>query len=163
MITSGLEWKRLGGYVGVVLMLAHAALSAYWASGGTALLRLLSDQIVEMADERSAWVVGMLWGIALLKALVAATGVGLLRNWFSHSIKPFALALTWVTAIVLVMYGGLQIAGGLAMVAGISGDPSSSDRAFLAYLLLWAPLWLAIGLGFSALSWNESFRASDNA
>ena len=153
------DWKRLGGFAGVKLLLLHAGLSAYWAAGGTALLGLLSDGINEMAAERATSTIAMIWSVAVLKVAVALIGLGVLRGWFTSAVAPLALAVTRVVALGLVLYAGMQLAGGLLVVAGLIESGAETGTAFRAYLLLWGPLWLAIGVGFSLLSWAETERA----
>jgi hypothetical protein len=147
-------WKRIGAYTGVVLMGLHALLSTYWALGGTWLLGLLSNEINDLAVERPTWFVVMIWSVVSGKLIVCLIGIGLLQSWFDGRARVGALVVSWGAALVLLLYGTVQMATGVAVLAGVVSGPDP-DTAMIAYLLLWAPLWIAIGVGYLLLSLNS--------
>jgi hypothetical protein len=69
--------------------------------------------------------------------------------------------LAWVAAAVLVLYGGLLTAVGLAVEAGIvSTAPDADERALAWHAWLWDPWFLAWGLALTAtLWWTRPARA----
>lgn len=62
----------------------------------------------------------------------------------------------WVTAAVLVLYGGLLTAVGLAVEAGIVPAATDADERALAWhAWLWDPWFLAWGLAPATLRWTR--------
>jgi len=74
--------------IAAILGLASAALSAYWALGGTALLDTIGGEIERWGRERSAGVIVTLCVIVVLKVMAAiaplvfvGVGAGQLPAW----------------------------------------------------------------------------------
>ena len=132
-------------YAAAALILAHAGLSAYWAAGGRAGLGLMSEGIQAQANSPTLWFILMIWAVAGLKLLVGVVALGLARGWNLILPRWMLLTVLWGTGAVLFIYGGIQFITGVAVVSGVVAGPESPSTAFWAYLLLWAPLWLAIG------------------
>lgn len=141
------------GYLAAGLILAHAALSAYWAAGGTAGLNLLSEGIQEEAEARRTWFAAMVWGVAILKLAVGLVALGMVREWRLPVPRWMLLLVVWGTGVVLTAYGLIQLLGGVSVVLGIVDGPDDRSTAFWAYLLLWAPLWTAIGALYLLTGW----------
>lgn len=132
------------GALGVGLL--NAAVSAYWALGGTAGLDTLGGQLEELARARAPSTLAALWVVVVVKVAGAALGVLLLRAesplW--HRLLRIG---TWTAAVVLVLYGGLLVAGQILVVAGvIPASPDADWTAIYGHLLLWDPWFLLWGL-----------------
>ena len=90
---------------------ASAAMSAYWALGGTALLDTVGGEIERWGRERSASVVVTLWLITVAKLVGAVAplvlvGVGARRLPAWTRAQPMRV-LGWIVAIGLTVYGGV--------------------------------------------------------
>jgi hypothetical protein len=146
------------GYVAVLLLLAHALLSVYWAAGGTRRLNLLAEGIQSQAERRDAWFIAMVWGVAILKVALALIVLGLTRNWRFPLPRWVPLAAAWGAGLVLMFYALMQI---VSLVAGglILRTDEPLPTGFWAYLLLWAPLWLAIGITVTLTAWRSTARS----
>ena len=130
---------------------ASAAVSAYWALGGTALLDTIGGEIERWGRERSADVVATLWVITLAKLVGAVAplvlvgvGAGRLPAWTrARTLRT----LGWIVAIGLAVYGGVLTVAGLLVDAGVldpAGDADEHAIAWHAYFwdpwfLLWGP------------------------
>ena len=140
-----------------MLGIAHAAVSAYWAIGGTWLLDTIGGEIERWGRERQPSVVIALWLIALLKAGVAlaapvlALRPGRLPGWTTGRA---ARALSWIAAVVLTGYGGVLTAVGLLVQSGaVEAAPQSDRRALAWHAYLWDPWFFAWGAAFLVCLW----------
>ncbi|HEX6418866.1 MAG TPA: DUF3995 domain-containing protein [Acidimicrobiales bacterium] len=140
------------------LGLANAAVSAYWLAGGTALLDTVGGDIEEWGRRRSAPVLVALAAVVAVKAVVAVSaplyagmGGGPARRLVALAAEPWARALGWVAATVLVAYGGVLTLAGLAVQAGVVAPAADADERALAWhAYLWDPWFLAWGVALAA-------------
>jgi Protein of unknown function (DUF3995) len=154
--------------VALVLGTGHAAVSAYWLAGGTALLDTIGGSIEQWARDRSgttvaalAAVVAVKFGAAALGPLVAAAAHPSAPRWLARPARwRVVRPLAWLAAAVLVLYGGLLTVVGLAVEAGIvSAAPDADERALAWHAWLWDPWFLAWGLALTAtLRWSRPTR-----
>jgi len=115
---------------------ASAAVSAYWALGGTVLLDTVGGEIERWGRERSADVVATLWVITLAKLVGAVAplvlvgvGAGRLPAWTRA--QPMR-ALGWFVAIGLTVYGGVLTVAGLLVEAGVFDTAGDADEHAIA-------------------------------
>lgn len=140
------------------LGLASAAVSAYWASGGTALLDTFGGQIESVGRRHGPWVVIGLAAIALIKTVVALAApvfAGAGQGWLPRSATgQSSRAMGWAAASVLTAYGGYLTIGGLLVKGGaivIAGNGAS--KAFTWHVYLWDPWFLIWGLSLGLCLW----------
>lgn len=140
-----------------MLGLGHAAVSAYWASGGTWLLDTIGGELESWGRERRPSVVIALWLIAVLKAGVAVAapvlvlGPGRSPDWTTGRA---ARALSWIAAVVLTGYGGVLTAAGLLVQGGAVEAAADADQRALAWhAYLWDPWFFGWGLAFLTCLW----------
>ena len=154
---------RVAAWSACGLGLGSAAVSAYWALGGTALLDTIGGQLEEWGRDRSAVVVALLAAVAVVKAGVAvaavvATGVVRAPRWAAGRVPR---ALSWAAALVLIAYGGVLTAAGLLVEVGVIEPGRDADRHALAWhTWLWDPWFLLWGVAFAmALVGSRRSRA----
>lgn len=147
-----------------VLGAGHAAVTVYWAAGGTALLDTIGGSIERWARDRTPGLVTALCLLALLKLGVALAAPVLattrLPSWTRGGLPR---ALSWVAAIVLTLYGGVLTAAGLLVQTGVlSTDQDTDTRALAWHTYLWDPWFLLWGLLLAATlgSTRGTFQAS---
>jgi hypothetical protein len=140
------------GYVAAVLLLGHALVSYYWAAGGTAGLGLLVEGMQELAAERNTPFVLLVWAVALLKTGLAVVTLGLVRGWSFPVPRWMPMLAVWSAGIGLSLYAVFQIAA-LSIGGLIQHGGEDLPVGFWPYLLLWAPLWLAIGVTLILTAW----------
>jgi hypothetical protein len=136
------------------LGLGHAAVSAYWLVGGTALLDTVGGRLEEWARQRSpaalavfAVTVAVKVAVALSAPLFAGVGRSILpARWFALAGRRPARVLGWVAAVVLIAYGGvLTMAGQLAQHGAF--DTEGTDPTALAWhAYVWDPWFLVWGV-----------------
>jgi Protein of unknown function (DUF3995) len=146
---------------------ANAAVSAYWALGGTALIDTVGGEIERWGRDRSADVIATLWVITFAKLVAAVAplvlvgvGAGRLPAWTrSRTMR----ALGWIVAIGLTVYGGVLTVAGLLVEAGVfdtAGDADEHAIAWHAYF--WDPWFLLWGVAFTVSMWRSRRPGADD-
>ena len=144
--------------VACLLGLGHAAVSAYWALGGTALLDTIGGSIERWGRERKPALVAGLWLIVAVKVIVglaapvlAGVGARLLPSWTRGRVPRM---LGWIAATVLILYGGLLTIAELLVETDVLQAAPDTDRTALAWhAFLWDPWFLLWGVAFGASLW----------
>jgi len=141
-----------------------AAMSFYWAAGGTVGSNTIGDIIRTPALARDPAFVAILWATGALKAIAALLALALVRPW-GRVIPRWALRTAgWGTGLLLVLYGGANLAVRGLMAVGIIRTPASMhSTAARWHLLLWDPWWTLGGLLFAAATWCYGQRWSGRA
>ena len=142
------------------LGLASAAVSAYWALGGTALLDTVGGALERLGRERPPGVVVALWVIVVLKVLGAVAplvfvgvGAGQLPAWTKG--RQMRL-LGWLAAIGLTLYGGVLTVVGLLVQAGVIEAADDADEHALAWhAFVWDPWFALWGVAFIVAMWRS--------
>ena len=145
---------------------ASAAMSAYWAFGGTALLDTIGGEIERWGRERSADVVTTLWAITLAKLVAAVAplvlvgvGAGRLPAWTRG--RPMR-ALGWIVAIGLTVYGGVLTGAGLLVEAGAIDAANDADEHAIAWhAYFWDPWFVLWGIAFTVAMWRSRPQATE--
>jgi Protein of unknown function (DUF3995) len=144
---------------------ASAAMSAYWALGGTALLDTVGGEIERWGRERSAGVVATLWLITAAKLVGAVVplvlvGVGSGRLPASTRARPTRV-LGWIVAIGLAAYGGLLTVVGVLVEAGlIDAADDADERAIAWHAFFWDPWFALWGGAFTVAMWRSRAQAA---
>jgi hypothetical protein len=137
------------------LMAASAAISAYWAAGGTALLDTVGGSIARWARQG---------GVAVQLGMALVVLVKLVAAWLPvAAVRPCRRSvrwLAWLEAAILIGYGGTLRAAGVAVQAGLVAAGHDADRKALAWhAYLWDPWFLVAGLlVFAALRAGRAAR-----
>ena len=127
---------------------ASAAMSAYWALGGTALLDTVGGEIESWGRERSASAGATLWLITIAKLAAAVAPLVLVGVWARRlpawtRAQPMRV-LGWVVAIGLTAYGSVLTVVGLLVEADVIDAADDADeRAIAWHAFFWDP-WFAL-------------------
>jgi Protein of unknown function (DUF3995) len=148
-------------YTACAWALAFAAMSFYWAAGGTAGADTLGPAITMLGLTRAPGFVALLWATGALKALAGLLGLALVRPWGGVIPRRLLLTSGWGTGILLALYGGASwIQHGL-MVTGVVRIPTGlGQTAALWHLFFWDPWWTLGGILFMAAAWHSRRTAS---
>jgi hypothetical protein len=149
---------RRAAAVACVLGLGHAAVSAYWALGGTALLDTIGGRLERWGREREPALVAGLWLVVVVKMMVALAapvlagiGSGRLPAWTRGRVPRL---LGWIAATILVLYGAVTTSVGLLVEAGVLDTAADADRTALAWhAFFWDPWFLLWGVAFGLSLW----------
>ena len=128
----------------VVAAFAFAAVSLLWATGSTLGLDTLGGSVERLGRERDPALLAANAVALVLKLLGGVLALALVQPWGRRLPQRPLLALGWLGAAVLVVYGVLQV-GTLVLVAAhvLVPDEPLSDRALRWRLLLWEP-WFGV-------------------
>jgi hypothetical protein len=136
-------------WLAAALGAGSAAVSAYWAVGGTALLDTVGGTFERWGRERPAGAVLALVAIAVLKLVVAVAAPVLARAvpapaWATGRMPR---SLGWIAAVVLTLYGGALTAAGVLVEAGVIDPTNDGDRHALAWhTWFWDPWFFLWGV-----------------
>jgi hypothetical protein len=141
VVRNAAAWGALG--VG----LAYAAVSAYWAVGGTALLGTLGGVFERWGQSRSAAVAVLLWAVVVAKVVAAALPGLVVRGTGPASVRRPVRLLAWASGLILTAYGSVLTVTGLAVQSGLIHAGTGGDHHALRWhAYLWDPWFLLWGL-----------------
>ncbi|WP_166435869.1 DUF3995 domain-containing protein [Cellulomonas shaoxiangyii] len=131
----------------VVVAFAFAGVSLVWALGSTVGLDTLGGTIERRGRAGDPVLLAANAVALVLKVLGGVLALALVQPWGRRFPRRLLLALGWLGATVLVLYGALQVASVALVAAGavVPAEPLS-DRALRWRLLLWEPWFLVWGL-----------------
>ena len=143
------------GYLAASWALLFALLHLFWALGGSWLLA--SSAGATLAEDRPTWfVIGGLWGVAVVLVVGAAIGVALARRLVGGRAGRLASMVSCVGGACLILRGvAVQVvlltdAGGVASNVG--------EQQTRVSLVLWNPWFVLGGLFFAAagtVEWRD--------
>jgi hypothetical protein len=155
----------LPALAGLVVGLAYAAISVYWAVGGRWLLNTVGISLSRPGQAGHLAALLAVWGAAGVKAVAALLpllAIGVWPRTANGGLRRLARVLTWVEAAILVSYGLVLTASGLLVQAGVIKVAAHADRLALKWhAYLWDPWFLIWGI-FVFLALWRSRPASQN-
>jgi hypothetical protein len=139
-------------YGSAIWAFLFAALSFYWALGGTAGAETLGSTFTDPEVVGDPGFVAFLWITAILKALLGLVPLAQVQRWGRLFPRWLVRLGVWSAGILLTLYGIALILQHGLMLAGNSAIPRSigSAEAVRWHLFLWDPIWLVGGLLFLA-------------
>lgn len=137
------EIKLLG--LAALAGLVHAGFSLYWGLGGRWLLATVGQWAVDLARDAPVTAGLVLVLVAALKAAVAV--VPLLATRRQLPFPGVLRAVSWLAALVLALYGGLNSVVAWLVLSGVLRPAGGYDhQAMVGHGFLWDPLFLVWGL-----------------
>lgn|SRR5215216_266005 len=148
------------GYAACVLALLYAAVSFYWAAGGTAGLGTLGGQLEELGRARDQGIIALVLATGVLKVVAGVLALALVRPWGRALPRRVLLAAAWGGALLLTLYGGVLVTVEGLVVGGVITPPGPVDwRALRWHLFLWDPWFLVWGLLLGVAAWYHMHEA----
>jgi hypothetical protein len=142
---SGLRLAQAASVAG----LAYAAISVYWALGGTWLLDTVGGTLGQQGRAGNPGIVLAVWAAAVLKiigAIVPLAAAGVTPGPATTTRRRQMRILAWVEAAILTIYGLALTGAGLLVQSGAIAPPASADHRALAWhAYLWDPWFLLWG------------------
>ncbi|HLZ23124.1 MAG TPA: DUF3995 domain-containing protein [Ktedonobacterales bacterium] len=146
-------------YAACAWALVFAALTFYWAAGGTAGAATIGDTITKPIQERDPGWIALLWAIGALKILGALLPLALVQAWGGRIPRRLLLTVAWGAGILMILYGGANMLEFALMETGILNIPASlGELAVRWHLLLWEPWWIVGGVLYVATAWSARRR-----
>jgi hypothetical protein len=141
-------------YAACVWALLFAAMSLYWAAGGTAGADTIGDAITGPVLARDPAFVAILWATGVVKALGCLLALALVRPWGRVFPRWVLLAAALGGGALTALYGGASLVQHGLMVAGAIDIPAGlGATAARWHFLFWDPWWLLGGILFIAAGW----------
>ena len=130
--------------------LAYAAISVYWAVGGTWLLSTVGDTLGQQGRAGSPGIILAVWAAAVLKitgAIVPLAAAGATPRQAAAGRRRQMRVLAWLEAAILTIYGLVLTGTGLLVQSGVIAPAASADHRALAWhAYLWDPWFLLWGV-----------------
>jgi Protein of unknown function (DUF3995) len=133
-----------------VVGLAYAAVSLYWAAGGTWLLSTVGGTLGQPGSVDDLGVIAAVWAAVVLKFIgamvpLAAAGV---TPWQAAGTRRRQLrVLAWAEAAILTVYGLVLTSAELLVQSGVIAPTGGADNRALAWhAYLWDPWFLLWGV-----------------
>ena len=148
-------------YAAAAWSFIFAALSFYWALGGSFLYRTQSPQILELTV--NPWFLTVVWLTGLLKVVAGLLALSLVQRWGARFPVWLRLTAGWGVGLVLTFYGGANLAVRGLMAVGMLETPASMRSAAASWhLFLWNPWFVLGGVLFLAAAWHFSCKVKHN-
>jgi hypothetical protein len=149
-------------YTACALALLSAIPSFYWAAGGTIGLGTVGGTIEELARARDPSGVALGIGAGVLKVAGGVLALTLVRP-LGRRVPPRLLGgVAWAASVVLTLYGGLLVAVGALVLAGVIHPAGPVDRTALWWhVLLWDLWFLVWGLLLGVAAWHYCRQSRD--
>ena len=130
--------------------LAYAAISVYWAAGGTWLLNTVAGTLEQQGRAGNLGIILAVWAAAVLKiigAIAPLAAVGVIPGQATTAWRRPMRVLAWLEAAVLTIYGLVLTGAGLLGQSGVIAPAASADHRALAWhAYLWDPWFLLWGV-----------------
>ena len=140
-----------------------AAMSIYWALGGTVGLDTLGVELERDARARDPDTIAVVWVTALLKLAAAALALALVQPWGRVLPRRLWVIATWIVGLGILAYALANFVQHGLMKAGVVDTPEAlGSSAATWHLAFWDPFWLLGGLLFTAAA-HRAGRASRDA
>ena len=154
--TRAIVWV---GYLACGWAMIFAAVSFYWAAGGTLGSDTIGPALTSLAHDPVF--VAILWSTGGLKVVVGLLALALVQSW--GRVVPHWMLLTaaWVAFAIMALYEGAAswVQHGLMQIGAISTPSGLGTKALHWHLLLWDPWWLLGGILIGVLTWSYQRRS----
>jgi len=150
----GTPLTRAAAYGAAAAAFGYAAVSLYWAAGGTAGLSTVGGVAQTMARTGGVAAAAGIAAIVLLKTAGGLLALAMVMPWGQRLPRRALSTAGLAGSALLIVYGAVQVAGeALAETGAVT--PSAPDWTALRWhLALWDPWFLVWGLLVAAATWG---------
>jgi Protein of unknown function (DUF3995) len=149
-------------YAAATFAFTYAAVSLYWAAGGTALLSTVGGSVADIGRHGGLPAVGLGLAAAALKLAGGILALALVRPWGRAMPRAWLLACAAGASVVLACYGAIQVAVGSLVLSGSVRPGAAVDWTALRWHVLvwdmWFLIW-GISLAAATVMWWRHCRA----
>ncbi len=127
--------------------LSYAAVSAYWAAGGTRLLNTVGGVFERAGPSQAIGLALLIWLVVMVKVVAAALPLAAVTGSGPLATRGLTHTLAWLEGAILTGYGLVLTVVGLLVEAQIIRAGTHADHlALLWHAYLWDPWFLLWGL-----------------
>jgi len=139
-----------------------AAVSFYWAVGGTTGLRGVGGFAERMAHSGGAGAAAVIWATVAIKVAGAVLSLALVRPWGAALPRRWRAGVAGAGSVVLIIYGGFLVTGEALVELGVVTPSTPVDWTALRWhLALWDPWFLVWGLLLGTATWRFRRRPDE--
>ena len=131
-------------YAAAILAFAYAAVSMYWAAGGTALLSTVGGSIEDIGRHGGLPAVALGLAAAGLKLAGGILALALVRPWGRAIPRAWLLACAAGASAVLTCYGAIQVTAGSLVLSRAVRPAAPVDWTALGWHVLVWDMWFLI-------------------
>jgi len=150
----------VAAYAAAIVAFAYALVSLYWAVGGRGLVGTVGGYVQQMARRSGAAVVPLAVAAVAAKALGGLIALALVRPWGRVVRRSWLLVVSAAASVLLIVYGGLNVAAGALVLAGVLHPSGSVDRMALRWHAgvwdLWFLVWGILLAVATVSSWRQN-------
>jgi hypothetical protein len=147
------------GYVAFAWGVLFAGISFYWAAGGTLGADTVGGSIELLGRARDPVLIAALWIAGFLKVLGALLALALVQPWGRRLPRPLVLLLGWGAAVILTLYGGINVVGEALTASGLVRPRTVDWKPLLWHLYVWDMSFLVWGILFVLATWHYTRAA----
>ena len=138
-LTTSAEVRR-PAYTAAGLAFASAAVSFFWTLGGALLPDTVGGAIEDLARDRSAAALTLGIAATLVKVAAGLLALALARPWGARIGRRLRLSANALASLALIAWGGINVAVGALVLAGIIAPADAVDeRALRWHVFVWDP------------------------
>ena len=143
----GMPAGTIAAYAAAAAAFGYAAVSLYWAAGGTLLLGTLGGTMEDIARRGGLPAVALGLTATVLKAAGGILALALVRPWGRIVRRKWRLTVAAIASAVLICYGAVQVGAGALVLSGAVHPRGAVDRDALRWhVALWDMWFLVWGL-----------------
>jgi hypothetical protein len=146
------------------LAFAYALVSLYWAVGGRSLAGTIGGYVEQMARHGGAAVVLLTLAATAAKVVGGLLALALVRPWGRVLRRLWLLIVSAAASVLLIVYGGLNVAAGALVLSGVIHPSGSVDRSALRWHVgvwdLWFLVWGILLAVATASYWRRTANQS---
>jgi len=161
-------WAAVGtvtAYAAAVVAFGYALVSLYWAAGGDGLVSTVGGYVEQFARRGGAVPVLVALAAAVAKVAGGVLALALVRPWGRVVPRRWLLISSAGVSAVLVVYGGLNVAAGALVLAGVIHPSDGVNRTALRWHVgvwdLWFLVWGILLALATAGYWRRTARPRD--
>lgn len=140
------------------LAFASAAISLFWALGGTWLLDTVGGEMERYARERSAGALVLITVVVILKVVAGLLALALRPGARSRIPRRLLLLSNGAASVILILWGGANVAAGGLVLADVVKPSATTDlHALHWHVFLW-DLWFLVwglALALALIAWRR--------
>jgi hypothetical protein len=143
----------------------YAAVSLYWAAGGTAGLSTVGGTAQALARSGGAAAAAVIAVTVLLKTAGGLLGLAMARPWGQHLPRRALYLAGLAGSILLIVYGAVEVTGEALAETGAIRPAAADWTALRWHLALWDPWFLVWGMLLATATWGyrRPARQASNA
>jgi Protein of unknown function (DUF3995) len=135
----------VAAYAAAIVAFGYALVNLYWAVGGRGLIGTVGGYVEQMARRGGAAVMLLAVVAVAAKVVGGLIAVALVRPWGRVFRRRWLLFVSAAASLLLIVYGGLNVAAGALVLSGVIHPSGSVDRMALRWHVgvwdMWFLVW----------------------